>query len=162
MQEINHPKTGVPAEIKNTGRWIKWYRPSSYWDVVIPHMLFAMITGIPVIVSFLFPINAMPLIPCTFLKLTGYPCPFCGFTRAFWSMSSGDFQSALGNTPLAVLLYIVFILFFLINTTALITGLRISRGNLLRFNRRKARWITFSVFFLIILNWFYRVIMGFK
>jgi hypothetical protein len=70
-----------------TNRWIVWYRPQSCWDAAVVHLPWALITGIPLLMSFLVPLHILPLIPCTLLRFTGYPCPFCGFTRSFWAMS---------------------------------------------------------------------------
>ena len=38
--------------------------------------------------------------PCPFLFLTGHPCPFCGGTRSFASVWTGDLGRALQFHPL--------------------------------------------------------------
>jgi hypothetical protein len=61
---------------------------------------------------------------CTFLSLTGYPYPFCGFTRSFWAIAEGDWTFAVNNTPLACLAYIATALLFAWHITALLIGVR--------------------------------------
>ena len=54
---------------------------------------------------------------CTFRTLTGFPCPFCGMTRAFCEISTFSAKSAFAIQPAGVLIYllcIVFGLFFLL------------------------------------------------
>lgn len=42
---------------------------------------------------------------CMFKKITGYPCPSCGMTRAFCSISRGNFAAAFGYNILSFILY---------------------------------------------------------
>jgi Protein of unknown function (DUF2752) len=46
---------------------------------------------------------AMP--PCPFFLITGHPCPFCGGTRSFAYMWSGDLSDAVRLYPLGPLLF---------------------------------------------------------
>lgn len=41
---------------------------------------------------------------CLLRKLTGWPCPLCGGTRALRALAHGDWATALWTSPLAVLL----------------------------------------------------------
>lgn len=150
------------AEEKKPGRWIRWYRPSSYWEVAVPHLLLGAVTGIPILASYILPLDSLPSIPCTFLRLTGYPCPFCGFTRSFWALSEGNWSYAIMNTPLSIVLYLLFIGIFIVNIMALIKGIRVSRGDFLRFNRRKTKWVLTVIFLLVLMNWIYRLSLGLK
>jgi len=43
--------------------------------------------------------------PCPFLTITGHPCPFCGGTRSFASMWSGQTGRAAMLYPLGPLLF---------------------------------------------------------
>ena len=137
-------------------------RPRSYWDVVGAHFPLALVTGIPLFASKWIPVNLLPLRPCTFLQLTGYPCPFCGFTRSFQAMSHGDWAFALYNSPIACLVYVGVVVVFVWNAVGLLFGVKLSRNRFLRLNAVKARWgiAIFSV--LLALNWVYRLSIGLK
>ena len=47
--------------------------------------------------------------PCAFKKLTGFPCPTCGTTRAAVALARLDFGSALVHYPLPAVAWIAFI-----------------------------------------------------
>jgi len=152
--------TFTAANLSN--RWIIWHRPASYWSVAVPHLFLAALTGIPLMVSFLFSLDGLPSIPCTFLWLTGYPCPFCGFTRSFWAFSAGDWTYALWNAPLSGVVYALFAGVFIWNTAALIAGVCIQPGTLLRLSGRRAAWIITFISVLFLINWIYRLSLGLK
>jgi hypothetical protein len=135
-------------------------RPPSYWDVAGIHLPFALLTGIPLLIAAWIPLAALPLIPCTFLELTGHPCPFCGFTRSFWAIAQGNWGFAAQNCPLAFLVYGATALLFAWNGSALILGVRLDRGPLLfRRSRRPGRAV-FIISLLFLLNWIYRLSLG--
>jgi len=46
-------------------------------------------------------------IPCISQLVTGYPCPGCGLTRAFASLTNFDFVSSLRFNPEAILFTVV-------------------------------------------------------
>jgi hypothetical protein len=153
---------------KATAPWFSWTRPQSYRDVVVNHMPVALVAGIALLLSCLVPLHLLPLLPCTLLRITGYPCPFCGFTRSFWALSAGDWNFALYNYPLAALLYGIIALVFVWNAGALIFGVKITRGfapgfrRLKGFSCLKIRWIMGFISVLFLINWIYRLSMGLK
>ena len=151
---------GTLAGAKNSNRWITWYRPHSYWEVAVPHLILAALTGIPLLASFLLPLKNLTLIPCTFLWLSGYPCPFCGFTRSIWAISAGDWAYGLWNAPLSGVVYVGIVIVFLWNAIALVAGVRIRRGPALQFNRLKTNWIIAFISVLFLINWVYRLSLG--
>ena len=159
---MTHSCSDTFTTVKPSNRWITWYRPASYWDVAVPHLFLTALVGIPLLVSFLFPLGRLPLIPCTFLWLTGYPCPFCGFTRSFWAFSAGDWAYALSNAPLSGIVYLLAAGVFIWNATALIAGVRIRRGPALCFNRRQTSLIITFISVLFLVNWIYRLSLGLK
>ena len=65
---MTHYGVGTYTGAESSKRWISWSRPPSYWDVAVPHLFLAGLTGIPLLVSFLLPLNSVPLVPCTFLR----------------------------------------------------------------------------------------------
>lgn len=157
----NTPGLNLGSKSKEKARWFSWTRPQSYWDVVALHLPLALITGMPLLISCLVPLKLLPMIPCTFLRFSGYPCPFCGFTRAFWAMSHGAWPDALLGCPLAVLLYVLIVCVFIWNAAGLLGGIIIARGTMLRFDPRQAGWIIGLIFVLFLINWAYRLSMGF-
>jgi hypothetical protein len=94
---------------------------------------------------------------CTFLSLTGYPGPFCGFTRSFWAIAEGNWGFAVNNAPLACLVYMATAILFAWHTTALITGVRVVSGLLHLLKSFHAGRLIVAMF---ILNWIYRLGLG--
>ena len=146
----------------NNSLFLSWVRPPSYWDVVGAHLPLTLVTGIALFLSKWAPIDHLPLKPCTFLLLTGYPCPFCGFTRSFWAMTHGDWAFALSNCPLICLVYIGVVLVFAWNATGLFLGVKVSRGRFLRLRTGRARWGIIIIVVSFTLNWAYRLCLGLK
>ena len=137
-------------------------RPRSYWDVAGTHLPFALITGTALLLSHLVPRSLLPLKACAFLHLTGYPCPFCGFTRSFWAVSEGDWAFAVWNSPLTCLLFIIATLLFAWNAAGLLLGVKIVRGKIFRLKPVQARWAMVFGALLLFLNWGYRLYFGLK
>jgi len=142
------------------GAIFSWNRPPSYWDVVGAHLPLALASGTALAVSMLGPCHLLSLGPCTFLQFSGYPCPFCGFTRSFSAMAGGDWVFALRNSPLACLLYMGTAIVFAWNMTALLLGLRIARGRFLKVGRGLGPWLFGAMSSLLVLNWAYRLSLG--
>lgn len=139
---------------------ISWNRPSSYWDVVGVHLPLAMASCVPLVMSNRFLCNLLPLRKCTFLWFTGYPCPFCGFTRSFLAIGEGDWAFALHNCPLACLVFVAATLFLLGNLTALLLGVRIAPGKTRVGTLTRARFSGFVIVVLVLTNWAYRLYLG--
>jgi len=138
-------------------RFLSWNRPESYWDVVVAHLPFALVTGIALLLPHLVPCHLLPLKKCTFLSLTGYPCPFCGLTRSFWAIAQGDWAFAVHNAPLACLIYVATALLFAWHLTGLMTGLRVASGWRHPITSRPAIGLMATI---VILNWAYRLTSG--
>jgi hypothetical protein len=146
-----------------TGRlksWTFWRRPRSYWDVVVYHLPLTVVTGGALLLPYAAPLEQLPLIPCTFLHLTGWPCPLCGFTRSFWAIATGHWGFAIANCPLAIGVYLCVVLLFLWNAAALIIGVVLLRGPMLQWAPIYRRKTAAGVLLLFLLNWVYRMAMG--
>ena len=117
-----------------------------------------LITGIPLLLTFIVPIKGLTLFECPFLTVTGLPCPFCGFTRSFWAISAGDWTFATINSPLSWLLYAVVVILFAWNAGCLL--LRNPNTFLLSLTRNQANRAAKVALALILLNWFYRLSLG--
>ncbi len=139
--------------------FLSWTRPDSYWDVVVAHLPLALITGIALLLPHLISYDLLPLKKCTFLSLTGYPGPFCGFTRSFWAIAEGNWGFAFNNAPLACLTYMATAILFAWHMTALITGVRVISGLLHLLKSFHAGRLIVAMF---ILNWIYRLGLGLK
>ena len=144
------------------GALLVWTRPSSYWDVMGKHLLLALLSGMALLLPGLVPLHLLPLRACTFLNLTGYPCPFCGFSRSFWAMARWDWAYAFHEAPLGCLFYIAVVLTFSINAAGLLLGRQIRPGRILSRGSQGVRWIFIVVSALFLLNWFYRLALGLK
>ena len=135
-------------------------RPRSYWDVICIHFPLWLVAASILLPANFISINQLPLKHCTFLSLTGYPCPFCGFTRSIWAIAQGNWEFAFYNSPLACLLYLLAIVMFAWNTAALMLGVRLSLGRLFRIRRIQTRWLTLIISSIFLLNWGYRLSLG--
>ncbi|MBU1734110.1 MAG: DUF2752 domain-containing protein [Verrucomicrobia bacterium] len=126
------------------------------------HLPLALIAGGVLLVVALLPLDRIPYTICTFLRLTGYPCPSCGLTRGFVAMAHGKWLAVLYACPLAALLYTATALIFAVNTAALLCGVRLTPGRGLKWRARA--WVVFLCFFglLILFNWLYRLALGLK
>ena len=63
--------------------------------------------GVALAASILIPASKLPVVPlCLFKMLTGFPCPGCGLTHAFCSISHGHFKTAWQANPFGFVFYI--------------------------------------------------------
>lgn len=136
---------------------LSWTRPDSYWEVAVAHLAVALITGVALMLPHAVVCDDLPLMKCTFLSLTGYPCPFCGLTRSFWAISDGDWAFAVHNAPLACLIYVATAFLFAWHLAALLTRLRIATGLVRLLKSRLAVWLMVTI---VVLNWAYRLSLG--
>ncbi|MBN1627225.1 MAG: DUF2752 domain-containing protein [Deltaproteobacteria bacterium] len=150
------------AETGQVFTWACRLRPRSYWDVVVHHLPLAVISGAALFLPYIIRLEKLPLRPCTFLHLTGYPCPLCGFTRSFWAIAEGDWGFALFNCPLSFAVYLFTAILFLWNASALIFRVVLSRGPLFQLNPVHRRRTIDIIILLFLLNWVYRLAMGLK
>ena len=137
-----------------------WLRPSSYWTVVVYHLPLALIPAVALLLPYGAALEKLPQIPCTFLHLTGYPCPLCGFTRSFWAIATGQWGIAFANSPLTFVVYFTVWGVFLWNAMALVSGVVLSRGPLLRLGPGYRRKAVAMILLLLTANWAYRISMG--
>ena len=147
---------------RRLGSWISWMRPRSYWDVIVYHLPLTVISGSALFLPYVTTPQRLPLISCTFLRVTGIPCPFCGFTRSFWAVAAGEWRTALANCPLVFGIYFFTVVLFVWNASALISGMVFLPGSLYRSMPACRRKIACLVCGLFLLNWMYRLVMGLK
>jgi len=138
---------------KIAGRCLSWERPALYWDVVGIHGPGALITGLFLLAAWLAPFDRLPLKFCWFSTLTGYSCPFCGYSRAFADMAAGRWWSALHTCPGGVWLFLATLLVFAWNAAGLVFGVRLIRGPWLRLGRHGGRWLIGLLVLVVLANW---------
>ncbi|MGD8845553.1 MAG: DUF2752 domain-containing protein [Desulfobacteraceae bacterium] len=158
---LNHAseKTGAGA----TGRlWAlaSWRRPASYWAVTVLHLPMTLIFGTALLLPYVAALNQLPSIPCTFLHLTRYPCPLCGFTRSFWAIANGQWSSAMADCPLAFLVFLFVAVMFMWHFSAMVLGIILTPGPILRPGPVCRRIIVVTLTGLFTLNWLYRLTAG--
>ncbi len=134
-----------------------WTRPDSYWDVVVAHLPVALLTGLGLLLPLRVSFHFLPFIKCTFLTVTGLPCPFCGFTRALWSISAGQWHDALRNCPLSLGVYGLMVFLFMWHSSALLLGVKMKSGAYNAFKSVHIWWVIGVLFFF---NWVYRISLG--
>jgi hypothetical protein len=129
-------------------------------EIVGIRLALALTTGIPLLLSFLVPINRLVLDECPFLRITGLPGPFCGFTRSIWAISAGNWAYAAVNCPLAWLLYAALLGGFACNAGSMLSGTKMTRPWILSLNRDQANRAIGIVLALVLLDWIYRLCLG--
>jgi hypothetical protein len=152
----------IQPETGGLAAWASRLHPRSYWDVVVHHLPLAVISGTALFLPYVVTLKNLPLVPCTFLHLTGFPCPFCGFTRSFWGIATGEWAGALANCPLAFGVYFFTVVLFVWNASALLSRVVLLPGPRLRSTPARRRFIAGIVCSLFLLNWGYRLVMGLK
>jgi hypothetical protein len=94
--------------------------------------------------------------PCTFLSLTGLPCPMCGATTTFAMMADGRVFSALLNQPFAALLFAITLVVFAISMAETLQPRRRWQRVADRLGPREG---TLATIFLVLmgLGWVYKI-----
>ena len=137
-------------------------RAGSYGAVALKHLPWTLLTGAVLLAAFLLPLDKISVRTCVFLRLTGYPCPSCGWTRGFVGMADGEWATVIHDCPLTVVLYGLTVMIFAWNTAALVLGVNIERGAWLRLDDKRGWWLLAGIVLAVLANWFYRLGMGFK
>ena len=148
--------TLAPARLF-AARW-----PETFRTVLWRHLPGAVLAGGLLLAAFMLRIGAQPRRVCLFLRLTGRPCLSCGWTRGFIALGAGDWRAALTDCPLTALLFALTALVFAWHAAALLLGVVLERGAWLRLDGRRGRWLLVAAGTLALLNWGYRLAMGFK
>ncbi len=128
---------------------------------IVPiRLTLALIAGIPLLLSFLVPIDRLALFECPFLTIFGLSGPFCGYTRSVWAISAGDWVYASVNCPLSWLLYAGLVMVFAWNAGIMLLGIKMKRPCILNLTRNQANRTAAVVIVLVLINWLYRLGLG--
>lgn len=95
---------------------------------------------------------------CTFLTMTGYPCPMCGMTTTFALMAHFHPIRALFNQPFGVVLFVMTLGTFAVAVSEVV----LPRGRWDRFLDRVAPWETILASGFLVamgLGWIYKIVM---
>jgi len=140
-------------------RWFR-FEPNRGWGEVllagVPPLLVSGAALVWPLVSSWLPERALV---CSFRWLTGWSCPFCGYTRALAAMSSGNMAAAWQQCPGGCVLFFALLVVFLYAATCLVLGL----SGRWRYPRiTGAGWTGVAVVFgaMVAANWVYRLILG--
>lgn len=156
--KLHRPESNLEA--RRQGAWLIVRRPIRYWDVVFDHLPLAAVSGITLGLAAFTPAHWSFHRACTFLDLTGYPCLFCGGTRAFRAMTQGEWQQAFTNSPFAAALFVFAAVVFLWNLIGLLSGHQLRFGPRLRFWSGRGKTVMVVLMVLLFANWIYRMIRG--
>jgi hypothetical protein len=117
------------------------------------HLALAILAGVALLASILLPLDPPDVTTCGFLWLTGYPCPFCGMTRAFTAMGHGQWGMAARQSPAGAIFYVATIGIFVFNLTSLFRPIPI---------KFKAKWLLIAGTLVLLANWVYRLMIGLR
>ena len=123
-------------------------------------LVLVLACGIPLLLTFLVPLNRLVLFDCPFLNVTGIPCPFCGFTRSIWAISAGDWVYATVNSPIALMMYAALVIVLSWNITCLLTGMKMKMRYMATLTPNRANRAAGIIIALIFFNWIYRLSLG--
>ena len=125
----------------------------------LPPLIGAVVCGVALFCGRYLQPEQLPIPRCTFLRITGYPCPFCGTTRSFFASAKGAVGSALREAPLGVLVYAVtwgLLVWLVVKTIR--PGIENGRPD----KTPLSRTLVYGVLGLIIASWIYRLAMGYQ
>lgn len=137
-------------------------RPAGLRTVIMHHAPALALVGAAIVLPLFVSLMPFPLHSCMFLRITGYPCPTCGGTRAFIDCLGGDWLAAFRQFPLAVPLYFVTWAFVLWNLAALISRRSVCVVAHRSFKKLAFQWGLRLGTVLLLANWIYRLALGLK
>jgi hypothetical protein len=104
----------------------------------------------------LYLLNKIPLYPCVFKTITGYPCPTCGSTRVVLNIFKPDFGAAFMANPLIFLAGAGFLIWGLYGFYVLISKKKIK----IKLTQKESSLLKWSVLIAVLLNWMYLIVVG--
>ncbi|MCX6995581.1 MAG: DUF2752 domain-containing protein [Kiritimatiellaeota bacterium] len=142
-------------------RWLRMEQPADYRAVLRVHLPWVgLLAPVFLVAAFVPVIGELPFTMCAFRNLTGYPCLFCGFTRAFVALAHGRWSAAALQCPAAIPVFAVAAGLLAWHALGLVSGRIIAPGSALR----PGRW-TWALGLMgggavLLANWIYRLAAG--
>lgn len=93
--------------------------------------------------------------PCTFLTLTGWPCPMCGMTTTFAWLAHGHPVEALRTQPFGLVLFPMTVAASVVGLVDLVTGRGLARTMFRRLEPCEGRLAT-AFLLAMLLGWAYK------
>jgi len=138
-------------------------RGINYWNNFAVNYFLLVFSGAILAVARFFPIGRFPLGFCLLKNITGFPCPTCGFTRAFCDFANGHWAAGIHLCPFAFLVFLAVAAAFVFNAAVIAASLfekRIILPPFCRLSSKRAVILALVLFVLVIANWIYRLAMG--
>ena len=142
-------------------RWLRMERPADYRAALRVHLPWVgILAPIFLVAAFMPVIGELPFTMCAFRQLTGYPCLFCGFTRAFVALAHGQWHAVALQCPAAIPLFVVAAALLVWHAAGLLTGRIIMLGPALRPGRWTWALLLMGGGAVLLANWIYRLAAG--
>ena len=155
----NPPVPAVPAG----ARWLRIEKPAARRAVLRAHLPWVLLLAPLFLIARLAPLaGVLPFTVCTFRNLTGWPCLFCGFTRAFVALAHGQWQAAATQCPAAIPLFGILAGLLAWHALGLLSGRIVTPGPALRPGRWTWVLLLAGVVVILLANWIYRLASGLR
>lgn len=137
-------------------------RPAAMRTVLAHHGPALALAGAALAGPALASLTPFRVLNCMFLRITGYPCPTCGGTRAFIDCLAGDWTAAFREYPMAVPLFFAAWLVFFWNLAALVSRRSVCVLAHRPFKAMAFKWAAGAGAVLLLGTWIYRLVAGLK
>lgn len=99
--------------------------------------------------------NDLDFTPCFFKNITGYACPACGTSRAFYAVFQGQFMESFMYNPLWVVVLFLSVIVLPAMVSDLVFGSEKLRLKIKNFDNyfSKKRFLFYLLGMLIVINW---------
>jgi len=143
------------------GRWVRLEKPASRRAWLNAHLPWVLLLTPVFVFARLIPVSgAFPFTMCAFRTLTGRPCLFCGYTRAFAALARSEWRLAATQCPAALPLFAGLAGLLAWHALGLLSGRIVRLGPALRPGRAAWTLLLGGGGLLILANWIYRLAAG--
>lgn len=104
----------------------------------------------------LYILDKIPLYPCVFKTITGYPCPTCGSTRVALNIFKPDLGAAFLANPLIFLAGVGFLVWSGYGFYMLFSKKKIK----IKLTPKESLLLKWSILIAVLLNWIYLIVVG--
>lgn len=104
----------------------------------------------------LFRLHTVPILPCPFKEMTGYPCPTCGSTRLVLSLFGMNLVDAFLWNPGIFLSGVAAVFWFGYGIVSQLSGKKVR----VPLSKREGKWLRLALLGGFMINWLYLIIAG--